>query len=256
MSKETHYFISDIHFCSSRPDHLEAFIKLCAAPKAGDKVILLGDIFEVWTGDDTTGKIEQAIESCLFDLSCRGVKTFFMHGNRDFLVGRRFCERTKCELLPDPFIWQLPNGTKCLLTHGDIFCTHDKKYKKFRSITRNKLIQWLFLRLPKKRRSSIAGSLRSASKKSQASKSTMLLDAHEPLVNDFLNTYSPINIIIMGHTHRPNIHVSNNGYRVVLGDWSDTIWYGVSNKTNTFELYECETDLSGLVLRHSLNKSN
>jgi UDP-2,3-diacylglucosamine hydrolase len=196
--EERHYFVSDTHFCMARPTHISAFKAFSEGIRSHDKLILLGDIFEVWIGDDTAGTVELDIEQCLSALTNRGVEVFFMHGNRDFLVGKDFAARTACTLINDPSIWTLPNGAPCLLTHGDMFCTHNKSYKRFRAITRNKFIQWLFLRLPKKRRMAIASSLRSASKNSQQNTANMLLDAHEPLVCKLLEQHPTITTVIMG----------------------------------------------------------
>ncbi|WP_045861853.1 UDP-2,3-diacylglucosamine diphosphatase [Teredinibacter purpureus] len=233
-----HYFISDTHFCESRPAHTQCFLSWCAAtPQRGDTLMLLGDIFEVWVGDDVVTEVSNKTETALKDLVTRGITVYFMAGNRDFLVGKRFAARSGATLLPDPCLWKLPNGEKCLLTHGDIFCTHDKGYRRFRAITRNAFVQWCFRRLPRSLRLNIADSMRMASQKSQANKTSTLLDASERLVDDTFERHPEAGLIIMGHTHRPKIHSSNNlRIRAVLGDWGDDMWIGVASNSTRFEL--------------------
>lgn len=232
-----HYFISDTHFCESRPTHLQCFESWCAeVPRAGDTVLLLGDIFEVWVGDDVATEASKRTETAIKDLVQRSIPVYFMAGNRDFLVGKRFAARTGTTLLPDPSPWTLPNGETCLLTHGDVFCIHDAGYRRFRAITRNTLVQWCFRHLPRSLRLKIADSMRMASKKSQNQKDLALLDASEDLVNEMFDRNPAIELIIMGHTHRPKIHHRTGRTRAVLGDWGEYMWLGLSSASTRFEL--------------------
>ena len=237
------YFISDTHFCDSRPEHIEGFLLFCDNQlRNGDNLILLGDIFEVWVGDDILSEVAKQIETALKTLRERGITVYFMAGNRDFLVGKRFAERTGCTLLSDPCEWTLANGEKCLLTHGDIFCTHDPGYRRFRSITRNKLVQKLFLLLPKSTRLKIADSMREASRSSQMDKNTELLDVSGKLVKDMFDRFPNINFVLMGHTHRPDIHVDFGKTRAVLGDWNNYLWVGISDIDKRFSLHRSTID--------------
>lgn len=234
-----HFFISDTHFCESRPEHIRAFIDFCEdTPKPGDTLILLGDIFEVWVGDDVKSDVGIRIEKTLLKLSLSGIELYFMHGNRDFLISDTFLKRTHCQLLPDPSIWTLPSGEKCILTHGDLLCTHDKNYRWFRRITRNPIVQSLFLMLPLTRRIKIADSMRRASASSQKNKSYELLDVSEALVDQLFQCFSPLRLLIMGHTHRPALHNNTLGKRAVLGDWNDYIWFAISSPDSDLKLYK------------------
>ena len=231
------YFISDTHFCDSRPEHLESFLHFCRNQLTHrDTLILLGDIFEVWVGDDIISEVANQVETELLMLQKRGIDVYFMAGNRDFLVSKQFAKRTGCTLLKDPSIWTLANGEKCLLTHGDLFCTHDTGYRRFRAITRNWCVQQLFLLLPKSTRLKIAKSMRMASKNSQKDKNANLLDVSNDLVKKMFNRFPNINLIIMGHTHRPNIHSDFGKTRAVLGDWNNYVWIGIAEKDKRFML--------------------
>lgn len=232
-----HYFISDTHLCESRPQHLREFDRVCSLPDAGDKLVLLGDIFEYWVGDDITTPVSNHVSHTLAGLRQRGISTYFMQGNRDFLVGTRFASSAKIQLLTDPTPWTLPNGTRCMLTHGDMFCTHDPGYRRFRAITRNRLVQWAFLKLSKTRRERIADSLRKGSSDRQKEMDPMLLDVSDELVRLAFGNWA-VPMIIMGHTHRPAFHKEEGMARVVLGDWGDNIWYGLGSPDKTIELFQ------------------
>lgn len=232
-----HYFISDTHFCESRPEHVDLFVAFCAKePVMGDSVVLLGDIFEVWVGDDVRSTTSRSIEKAIRSMASKGIKVYFMPGNRDFLVGESFAESSMFEILEDPCIWKFPSGDVSILTHGDVFCTHDKAYRRFRNITRNEWVKKAFLLLPKSTRMNIADSMRAASKKSQTGKSSELLDVSTELVEKMFGHYEGIDTIIMGHTHRPKIHRNGSKTRIVLGDWGDYIWIGRYGDEKRFDL--------------------
>lgn len=143
-----------------------------------------------------------------------------------------------------------------MLTHGDMFCTHDPGYRRFRAITRNRLVQWAFLKLSKTRRERIADSLRKGSSDRQKEMDPMLLDVSDELVRlDFGKWAVPM--IIMGHTHRPAIHKEEGMARVVLGDWADNIWYGVSSPDKSMELFQYSIrEASGNIEKISILKES
>ncbi|WP_370979594.1 UDP-2,3-diacylglucosamine diphosphatase [Agaribacterium sp. ZY112] len=245
----THWFVADTHFCESRPEHIDAFTRLCQLPKAGDSLLLLGDIFEIWIGDDLARPSDVAIEEQLLALTQRGVKLFLMHGNRDFMLGPAFAKRTGCKLINDPTKWVLPNGQEALLTHGDWFCTDEVGYRRFRRISRNKLFQFLFKCLPSSRRKNIANKIRANSIAAHKRGGNRSYDANAGLIQQWFNKYSPINTIIMGHTHLPNLHQQQAQTRLVLGDWRDTLWYAKASAENGVQLFEADLKLTDAKLR-------
>ena len=253
MPSSRHWFISDTHFCAHRPEHIDAFEGLCKDIQPGDTLLLLGDIFEIWVSDDITDASNQRVEACLKACVSRGIDVFFMHGNRDFLVGKQFIERTGASLIKDPYIWTLPNGQNAILTHGDWFCTDDRRYRRYRRVVRNRIFQALFACLPKTTKLNIARKIRNASIKAHARGGNQSYDANETLIQRYFDIFSPVNLIIMGHTHLPNLHTyqetgsaensASEKHRVVLGDWGETLWYGVASDNQAFELYEAPLSL-------------
>ncbi|WP_096087460.1 UDP-2,3-diacylglucosamine diphosphatase [Agaribacterium haliotis] len=253
MSKTPkHWFISDTHFCASRPEHIDAFAKLCQLPEAGDSVLLLGDIFEIWVSDDLAEACDLQIEAELKQLTGRGVQVYFMHGNRDFMVGKDFCARTACKSLRDPSPWTLPDGRRCMLTHGDWFCTDEKSYRRYRLIVRNPLFQFIFRRLPKAKRLDIANNIRKNSIKAHRENGQRSYDANAELIQHYFDKYTEASCIIMGHTHLPMLHQNQAKARMVLGDWRDTLWYACADQQRGLCLFEADLKLEQNHCRYRL----
>jgi UDP-2,3-diacylglucosamine hydrolase len=150
-----------------------------------------------------------------------GVATYFMPGNRDFLVGQAFADATGCNLLSDPSIIDL-YGTKVLLAHGDSLCTDDRMHQIFRAITAMPWLQRLYLKQPFARRLAIAQKFRLISKNRTRSKSIVKMDTVDKAILKILGKYQ-VSCIIHGHTHRPGIEFFNMNeqsfQRIVLSDW-------------------------------------
>lgn len=252
MPSPRHWFISDTHFCAHRPAHIDAFKRLCDTINQGDTLLLLGDIFEIWVSDDIADECTKSIEACLKACISRGIEVIFMHGNRDFLVGQHFSERTGVSIISDPYIWTLPNGRQALLTHGDWFCTDDPGYRRYRKVVRNRFFQSLFKCLPTKTKLHIAQKIRQSSLKSHERGGNRSYDANSALIQRYFDTYAPITTIIMGHTHLPNVHSHKDRNRIVLGDWRETLWYGIASAENGFELFEAPLSLDQPKLRFSI----
>ncbi len=125
--------ISDLHLCASRPHITTAFLDfLNNTASQSSALYILGDLFEYWAGDDDIQDIHlQPIISAFRRLADAGVKLYFMHGNRDFLISTGFCEAAGVTLLQDPSLIDL-HGKTALLSHGDDLCTDDVEYQKFR----------------------------------------------------------------------------------------------------------------------------
>ncbi|MGL5295201.1 MAG: UDP-2,3-diacylglucosamine diphosphatase, partial [Aeromonas sp.] len=190
------------------------------APGA-DALYVLGDLFEYWIGDDDPNPLHQQIATAFLALSQQNVPIYFIHGNRDFLLGQHFAKRAGMTRLNDPCVIEL-YGEQVLLSHGDRFCTLDKGYQRFRRITQLKWLRWLFLRLPLARRQTIAGKMRGQSQMENAHKSPRIMDVTPHAIDDTLRAHH-CHMLIHGHTHRPAIHDfildGHPARRIVLGDW-------------------------------------
>ena len=216
------YFISDLHLERIESPITNIFTAFLDDLNQNDSLYILGDLFESWIGDDNVSELSQYISDRLLMLSERDISVAIMHGNRDFLIGEDFCKASSIELINDPRIIEI-DTKKVMLTHGDELCTDDKEYQAFRSVVRNPLWQKDFLNFPISKREKIAGEAKDASKDSKENKAMEIMDVNTDAVLKAFNDQN-IEIMIHGHTHRPNIHkVSNEGKnltRYVLGDWS------------------------------------
>jgi UDP-2,3-diacylglucosamine hydrolase len=217
-------FISDLHLCASRPHITNAFLDfLETTASQSDALYILGDLFEYWAGDDDIQDIHhQPIISAFKRLSDSGVKLYFMHGNRDFLISSGFCEAAGITLLQDPCLIEL-YGKAVLLSHGDDLCTDDVEYQKFRVQVRDAKWQHDFLKLPLQVRKDQIETIRSRSEQEKSQKSMQIMDVNQAAINSLLKTYCYPELLIHGHTHRPNehqIHLESHSItRWVLGDW-------------------------------------
>ncbi len=229
-------FISDIHLCENSPHLTDAFKAfLNESKKTCTHLFILGDLFEIWIGDDDDSSFIQDIKKALIEFTSDGPETFFMHGNRDFLLGENFANEVGISLLPDPYTLDI-NGLKVILSHGDFLCTDDINYINFRNQVRSKDWQNDFLSKSIEEREQIAQSLRSDSKKATSNKPLEITDVNLETVNKFIKEHKP-DIFIHGHTHKPKIHAHNATQRLVLGDWDNSGWY-LSITENSLDLKE------------------
>ena len=239
------YFISDLHLERIESPITNIFTAFLDDLNQNDSLYILGDLFESWIGDDNVSELSQYISDRLLMLSDRDISVAIMHGNRDFLIGEDFCKASSIELINDPRIIEI-DTKKVMLTHGDELCTDDKEYQAFRSVVRNPLWQKDFLNFPISKREKIAGEAKDASKDSKESKAMEIMDVNTDAVLKAFNDHD-IEIMIHGHTHRPNIHkVSNEGKnltRYVLGDWS-------KNSAIILKWNEAEVELMDLAQSH------
>jgi UDP-2,3-diacylglucosamine hydrolase len=219
----TTLIIADLHLSPSEPKIVAKFYEFMdhIAPKATE-LILLGDIFERWLGDDDDSAFNQAIIQKLQQLHQQGVKLKFMHGNRDFGIGEHFAKQTGCELLPDTYVQTL-GGVSTLLLHGDTLCTDDIAYQHYRQRMRSPDNIAKLLRLPLWVRRGIGAYLRLRSRWYQRFRgSTALSDVNQHAVRTALQQHHVIRMI-HGHTHRPAMHFHYENEQVyqrwVLSDW-------------------------------------
>lgn len=213
------YFIADLHLSESRPDITLCFLRFLTSeiiPNAS-ALYILGDFFERWIGDDDDSSLNSEIAHHLHILRERQIALFFIHGNRDFLLGQQYASRSGMTLLPEHYVTSL-NNQPTLLLHGDTLCIDDIDYQKFRQRIRHPLMQRLLLSLPLWLRKRIAKSARDKSKAKQQTANPDILDVNETEVAKFFEQFE-VPTMIHGHTHRPKIHHYADHTRIVLGDW-------------------------------------
>lgn len=215
-------FVSDLHLDESRPEVTQLFIDyLTSAANSLDALYILGDLFEVWLGDDDDTEHHRRIVSALRAFTASGTKCYFVWGNRDILVGNRFSRDTGVKIIAEQTVWDF-FGQRVLLMHGDELCTDDMAYQKFRRRSRNRVIQWIFVNLPISLRRSLAGRMRSRSKEHTASVGETITDVNQDSVEQAMRQHN-VRILVHGHTHRPAVHEfdldGEPAQRIVLGDW-------------------------------------
>lgn len=210
-------FISDLHLQAAEVATFEAWQRYMRSTQA-DAIFILGDLFEVWVGDDaaTPGSFESLCAQTIASTAERA-GVFFMHGNRDFLVGPAFMAQCHATLLPDPSVLLIA-GQHFVLSHGDAMCIDDTAYQQFRATVRSDKWQRDFLAKPLTQRQSIARGLRSQSE-AQKKSGFDYADVDTATAVDCLQTAKAFRLI-HGHTHRPADHVLPGGFlRSVLSDW-------------------------------------
>ncbi|MEO8063778.1 MAG: UDP-2,3-diacylglucosamine diphosphatase [Pseudomonadota bacterium] len=215
-------FASDLHLDSEAPWAIDAFVAFLEGPARDcEALYLLGDLFEVWVGDDDDNADNTRACAGLAALCARGVPVYALHGNRDFLLGETFTRRTGVKLLPDPVSIDL-YGVRTLLSHGDVFCTADFSYQELRSIVRKPGWQRRFLSLPLPSRRALASAARAGSKAHTQRTIPTIMDVDpQTVLRAFRATGA--RRLIHGHTHRPAIHPTVvdgvSAERVVLAPW-------------------------------------
>jgi len=218
------YFISDLHLDPRQPrqiDNLKQFLQ--GAALEAEALYILGDFFEVWVGDDDLTPVHLDIMAALQAYTAQGIPTYFMHGNRDFLVGKRFARSTGVTLLPDPTIIEC-YGRRILLMHGDSLCTRDIQHQRSRRTMHNKLYQKAVLCLPLWYRRRKAQQIREASRARHHTLTKEIMDVTAAEVERVI-AEANADILIHGHTHRPVIErfgvAGREVMRVVLGAWHE-----------------------------------
>ena len=216
------YFISDLHLSADRPDITACFIRFLQdeAPEA-DALYILGDLFEVWIGDDDINPFTNRIANALRQLANQGIPIWFIHGNRDFLLGKRYARRSGMNLLPENHVIDL-YGTPTLIMHGDELCTLDLDYQKFRRKARGWWWPRMIKMLPLSVRKHIGEKGRKTSANSKAQLNENIMDVTPAEVRLVMEN-AGVDRLIHGHTHRPAVHdfklLGESAQRIVLGDW-------------------------------------
>ncbi|MCL1123947.1 UDP-2,3-diacylglucosamine diphosphatase [Shewanella surugensis] len=214
------FFVGDLHLSANRPDITHAFNAFLDTLTANtDALYILGDLFDVWVGDDLAEPFALDIANKLKTISTQ-LPIYFIHGNRDFLIGKAYAERSGMTLLPEITRVEL-YGAHYVLLHGDSLCTLDKSYQRFRTFRNWSWSKWIYNHLPKQARQNIARKLRKNSQNVNQTKSYSIMDVEPNAVDTLLST-TQSQYMIHGHTHKPDIHVlKQNRKRIVVGDWYD-----------------------------------
>ena len=218
----TTLFISDLHLEAARPEIGEQFLEfLKTEAESADALYILGDLFESWVGDDDPNAHYAEIKTAIRALTDLGIPVYFMHGNRDFMIGENFAVETGVTLLPDPYVLDI-HGTQVLLTHGDAMCTDDIEYQKIRAMSRNPEWQAMMLQKSLAERQAFAAQARAASMAHGKTISDEISDVNAGAVEAGFREHG-VSIMLHGHTHRPAVHQlevdGQEAKRIVLGDW-------------------------------------
>lgn len=230
-------FISDLHLQKKHIDSAEWFLYLLSQlPGKADALYILGDLFEAWVGDDDNDPFVHDIIAALKAATQNGLAIYYLHGNRDFLIGKKFLKATGCVLLKEEQLISV-YGTPLLLMHGDLLCGDDFNYLRFRKVIRQPILHKIYLLLPLYVRKTIAKFLRNQSSRYTAHLPLQKMDVTTNMLQSYLSKYKTSHIL-HGHTHQPAIHneMLNDRMiqRIVLGAWHDhanmLVWDAAGHK--------------------------
>lgn len=224
MMKPHTLFISDLHLEEGKPSITARFCNFMKhqAPQA-DAIYILGDFFEAWIGDDNQSAFNQQIIEVFRTLIEKRPPIYFMRGNRDFLIGKKFATAANTILLEDPTVISLYEKS-ILLMHGDSLCTLDHKHQIYRRNIAKPWVEKLMLSLPLSLRRKLAKGIRKKSRNHSQYLSFEIQDVTNEEVKRVVQRHN-VELLIHGHTHRPAIHVltvdQKPVQRIVLGAWHE-----------------------------------
>jgi UDP-2,3-diacylglucosamine hydrolase len=227
------FFVADLHLTDERPAATGRFFRFIDEEVTGaDALYILGDLFEAWVGDDHDERVARETARALRSLVEAGTPVYFMHGNRDFMLARRYAGQSGMTLLADPTRIDL-YGMPTLLLHGDTLCIDDVAYQRFRRRIRHPLSLALLRLLPFALRRRLAREARAGSETAKAGKAIEIMDVNVEEVARALHAHQALRMI-HGHTHRPARHshlVDGRACeRWVLPDWYGRWGYVVCGK--------------------------
>ncbi|MGA8882590.1 MAG: UDP-2,3-diacylglucosamine diphosphatase [Acinetobacter sp.] len=214
----TYLFIADLHLSPNHPRLVRGFLDLLRHYQdKNTRLYILGDWFNAWIGDDYSAPWLDEVISALKQFTDAGCQVYFLAGNRDFALGQKFLKKFNGVLLSDVETLSIAS-LKIRLEHGDLLCTDDVSYQKFRKVIRNRLLLSLLKKTPLSFRQKLASGFRKKSHQANQVKSYEVMDVNQDAVKAAL---SNADLLIHGHTHRPKIHDVNGKPRIVLGDWRE-----------------------------------
>ncbi len=217
--------ISDLHLDASRPQVAAAFTRLLDASAADGRIeglYILGDLFEMWIGDDDDDAFNLGIVEVLRRTAQR-LPVYVMHGNRDFLLGTHFAHHSGATLLAERTLLEV-GGQRALLMHGDELCSDDTAYQQMRRVLRSPAWQTDILARSLEERRAIGLSMRGGSRERTSRLDPGIMDVNTAAVEATFEAHD-VDLMIHGHTHRPAIHRHQRGRRIVLGDWDSCAWH-------------------------------
>ena len=223
------YFISDLHLTAQRGAANALFFEfLRSRPQSGDALYILGDLFEYWAGDDDLDDaLNASVAAALTVCAGRGVAQYFIHGNRDFLIGHKFADAARLTQLTDGTTFDL-HGPRTVLLHGDTLCTGDRAYQQFRAKVRANDWRDAFLARPLADRKAEIENMRAISEAEKSNKPADIMDVSETAVKNLFQESGAARMI-HGHTHRPARHdylmFGHNCVRWVLPAWDQRAGY-------------------------------
>jgi len=216
-------FISDLHLSPDHPRMTQGFFRYLEQARGAEALYVLGDLFESWVGDDHLDDYNNTVIAAFRALSDSGTRLFFVHGNRDFLLGQDFAAATGGTLLPESQVIDA-QGRRMLVMHGDQLCTRDEKYMAFRAQSRDPAWQQMMLEKPLDQRLMIAAMWRAQSKAMSSNKPENIMDVTPEDVVRVMQE-AGVSTLLHGHTHRPAVHdisvAGKPAQRLVLGDWRE-----------------------------------
>ena len=220
----TAWFASDLHLDPSTPEIAARFLRFLSGPVRGaHSLFLLGDLFEAWIGDDDPEPAHREAIAAIAAVAAAGTLVYVMRGNRDFMLGERFCHEAGAILLDDPAIIEM-HGETALVSHGDGFCVDDRAYQRLRALVRDPSLRAAFGRLPIDVRRKLATEARAGSREHLANAAGYITDVNASAVESVFRGAGS-RLMIHGHTHRPGVHRydldGTARSRVVLGAWHD-----------------------------------
>jgi UDP-2,3-diacylglucosamine hydrolase len=248
MHADRYLFVSDLHLDASAPEGIAQFIQFLESDARNAAALyILGDLFEVWVGDDDPEPSRGTVCQALLRFTQSGTPCFVLRGNRDFLLGAGFEQRTGCQLLPDPVLLER-GDLRVFITHGDPLCTADHSYQEFRTLVRNPGWQATYLKLPLATRRAMAEAARRGSKAHTERQHEQIMDVHPHAVAAAFRV-SGTKLMIHGHTHRPAVHVQETAagqlQRIVLGDWYGNGSYLALHPDGRYEIIELPRPAAG-----------
>ena len=216
-------FISDLHLHPQDIEISKRFNQfLVWAKQHVKKVYILGDLFHVWAGDDTLDDWSVSVAQQFNQLAASGIELYYMHGNRDFLLGKRFAKLASFNMLADPTLITL-GKQQVMLSHGDRYCVHDRGHQWLRRLTRNVFFSTLFLSLTSGFRAHLVSKVRKHSQKNREKPSYLMDIVPSAMITHMQQLKT--NILIHGHIHKPGLishsYEGKNYLQYVLSDWDD-----------------------------------
>lgn len=227
------YIIADLHLQASRPELLQAFRAFTQTLHTGDRLYILGDLFNVFVGLDPQDKAQASVRATLTQAQQRGITSFFIHGNRDFLVSAREAKKLACTLLPNNFVLAY-QGLNILLTHGDDLCSNDESYQRYKRKVSNRYLQCLFRLLPLSRRRKIGNALRERSQEMVREKEGVnnlygvVISTLGEVCQRYAQQGQALDYVVHGHIHEFGYHQDECAglkARLVLGAWGHMLSY-------------------------------